>query len=137
MANTNKMAADETKLRGILAAYMASRKEESPDTPHLEQDILAAFTEGSLNQRESGPVVSHLADCGFCRHITAELVRLDLAFAEEPVSGTAPEGTSQPSKISEVLSGLFEKIFGNSENAVFAHEEKKEKEDEKDAKKED
>jgi len=137
MANTNKMTVDETKLQGILAAYLATRNEDSPSTPHIDQDTLAAFTEGTLNQRESGPVVSHLADCGFCRHITAELVRLDLAFAEEPVSVASTEGASQPSKISEVLSGLFEKIFGNSENAVFAHEEKKDKEDEKDTKKED
>jgi hypothetical protein len=137
MANANKMTAEETKLQGILSAYLTSRKGDSPATPHLDQDTLAAFSEGTLNKRESGPVVSHLADCGFCRHITAELVRLDLAFAEEPVSVTAAESISQPSKISGVLSGLFEKIFGNYENAVFAHEEKKEKDDAKDTKDED
>jgi hypothetical protein len=136
MANANKMTAEETKLQGVLAAYLTSRTDDAPPMPHLDQDTLAAFTEGTLNERESGPVISHLVDCGFCRHITADLVRLDLAFAEEPVSALA-EGTSQPSKISEVLSGLFEKIFGNSENAVFAHEEKKEKDDEKDTKEED
>ena len=134
MANANNMTADETKLQGILAAYLASRSEGPPSTAHLDQDTLAAFTEGSLNRRESGPVVSHLVDCSFCRHITAELVRLDLAFADEPASAIA-DTASQPTKISEVLSGLFEKIFGNSENAVYAHEEKKDEESEKEEKK--
>jgi hypothetical protein len=125
MANANEMTAEETKLQGILAAYLASRTEEPPATAHLDQDILAAFTEGNLNERESAPVVSHLAACGFCRHISAELVRLEMAFADEPAQATLAR-EEQPTKISEVLSSLFEKIFGSADNAVFAHEEKDE-----------
>ena len=128
MANANNMTAEETKLQGILAAYLTSRKEVPPPTPHLDQDILAAFSEGVLNERESGPIVSHLVDCSFCRHITAELVRLDLEFADEPVSARNAT-SSEPTKISAVISGLFEKIFGNADNAVLAHEEKKEDEE--------
>ena len=123
MANANKMAAEETKMQGILAAYLTSRREVPAGSPHLDQDTLAAFSEGTLNERESGPVVSHLVDCSFCRHITAELVRLEFEFAEEPVAARAD--SSEPTKISAVLSGLFEKIFGSAENAVLAHEEKK------------
>ena len=133
-ANANEMTAQETKMQGILAAYLTSRNEETPTTAHLDQDTLAAFTEGTLLERESAPVVSHLSDCSFCRHITAELVRLDLEFADEPAT-TVADAASKPTKISEVLSGLFEKIFGNSENAVYAHEEKKDEESSEEEKK--
>jgi hypothetical protein len=128
------MTAEETKLQGVLAAYLASRAEQPPATAHLDQDTLAAFTEGTLNERESAPVVSHLAACGFCRHITAELVKLEMAFADEPVLARAEE--EKPAKISAVLSNLFEKIFGSADNAVFAHEEKdEEKKDNEEEKK--
>ena len=124
MPNANKMTVNETKMQGILAAYLTSRKEETPPTPHLDHDTLAAFTEGTLSERESLPAVAHLSACSFCRHITAELVRLNADVAEEPVAAQTFE-TSAPSRVSEVLSSLFEKIFGGTENAVFAHEEKK------------
>ncbi|MFL6467478.1 MAG: hypothetical protein ACJ72Z_05925 [Pyrinomonadaceae bacterium] len=130
MANAYNMTAEETKLQGILAAYLASRKEIAPETPHLDQDTLAAFAEGTLNERESAPAISHLVGCSYCRHITAELVRLELAFADEPIEARVDGNIEKPAKISEVLNGLFEKIFGSSENAVFAHEEK-DKENEK------
>ena len=129
MANANNMTAEETKMQGILAAHLTSRKEIPASSPHLDQDTLAAFSEGLLNERESAPVVSHLVDCSFCRHITAALVRLDMEFSDEPVSARIE--SSEPTKISAVLSGLFEKIFGGAENAVLAHEEKKEKSEEK------
>ena len=137
MANAKEMTAQETKMQGILAAYLTSRKDDAPTTPHLDQDTLAAFTEGTLNEREAAPAVSHLVECSYCRHITAELVKLDLAFADEPVLARTGEDAERPSKVSEVLSGLFEKIFGSSENAVFAHEEKKDNEEKKEDEKED
>jgi hypothetical protein len=80
-------------------------------------------------------MVGHLVRCGFCRHKTAELIRLSVAF-----EGVEPELTlaaaSEPSKISEVLSGLLAKIFGSSDQAVFAHEEKKVDDPESEEKKE-
>ncbi|MGH9946960.1 MAG: hypothetical protein ACRD6X_07175 [Pyrinomonadaceae bacterium] len=134
MANEIKMTPQETSIQAILAAYLTSRNVAPASTDHLDHDELAAFTEGNLTESEARPIVSHLADCSFCRHITAELVRLDLQFADEPLAvSSAP--TSQPAKISEVLSGLLSKMFGTGENAVFAHnedEEKKESEEEKD-----
>jgi hypothetical protein len=122
MANPNNMTGEETKLQGILAAYLTLRTDAPTSGIHLDQDTLAAFSEGLLNERESVPVVTHLADCSFCRHITAELARLDLEFADEPVA--IRKESTEPTRISAVLSGLFEKIFGNAENAVLAHEEK-------------
>jgi len=129
MSNIEKMNPQETNIQGILAEYLTSRKLSNARTGHLDQDTLAAFTEGNLTELEARPAVSHLVDCSYCRHITAELVRLDLEFAEEPAPVRSQE--AQPAKISEVLSGLLSKMFGTSENAVFAHEDK-DKDDQKD-----
>lgn len=131
MENEIKLNAQELQIQGLLDRYLASsNKGITAEGSHIDDDSLSAFVEGSLNRRESDSVVSHLVDCGFCRHTTAELVRLDLAFAEEvaPVRVAAP---AESSKISEVLSGIFSRIFGTTDGAVFAHEEKeKEKKDE-------
>lgn len=94
---------------------------------HLDEDSLTAFVEGSLSARENNMFTSHLADCGFCLHKTAELAQLQAYFeGEERTIETATE--AQPARISEVLSGLFSRLFGSTgaDQAVFAHEEKKE-----------
>lgn len=114
----------DIQIQGLLDRYLHSltpNKIASLER-HLDEDTLTAFTEGNLNEREAQPIVSHLVDCSFCRHVTAELVRLDLAFAGEDVQSVAVE--NQPFKISEVLSGLLSRIFGTNDGAVFAHQEK-------------
>ena len=127
MDNTNKMSAEETKMQGLLNAFLLSRKSlrsSAAETSfHIDEDFLTAFTEGNLSDRESMPVVSHLADCGFCRHKTAELVRLALEFESDDAFIPAAVPT-EPHTISEVLSGILTKIFGSAEGAVFAHNEK-------------
>ena len=127
MENTNKIGTDEGMIQSLLEAFLVSRrtlKSSAAETSfHLDEDILTAFSEGSLAERESIPLVSHLVDCGFCRHKTAELIRLSLEFdgADEAV---VPVTAAAPQKISEVLSGLLAKIFGSADAAVFAHQEK-------------
>jgi hypothetical protein len=129
MENEIKLNPQELQIQGLLDRYLASgNKGTTADANHVDDDSLSAFVEGTLNRRESDSIVTHLVDCGFCRHTTAELVRLDLAFAEE--EAPARIETAEPSKISEVLSGIFSKIFGTTDGAVFAHEEQKKKEDE-------
>ena len=88
---------------------------------HIDADTLAAFVENSLSLRESEPVVAHLVDCGFCRKSSAELIRLQNEFSAEPMRDVVHQGES--SKISEVLSGLLQKLLGTSDASVFAHEE--------------
>ena len=122
MENDIKLNPHELQIQGVLDQYLASRNEQT-GTDHIEEDSLAAFVEGSFSERESGSIVSHLVGCGFCRNATAELVRLDMAFAEQEIPAAAP--SSEPAKISEVLSGIFAKIFGSTESTVFAHEESK------------
>lgn len=129
----------ELQIQGLLDRYLASRNTMTEArTAHLDEDSLSAFVEGTLNAREAENVTSHLVDCGFCRHASAELIRLELAFAEEEVPSAAAS-SSEPTKMSEVLGRLFSKIFGTADGAVFAHEEKKEdeeKDETEDAKKE-
>lgn len=122
MENEIALNPQELQIQGLLTRYLDSRNEISSPTGHIDDDTLSAFVEGTLNQRESGPIVTHLVDCGFCRNTTAELVRLELAFAEDPAASQV-EPKAEPAKISEVLSGIFSKIFGTSDGAVFAHEE--------------
>ena len=133
MENDITLNAQELQIQGILDRYLASRNTlNTAATGHIDEDSLSAFVEGTINARESGSIVSHLVGCGFCRHSTAELVRLDLEFAEEAVPAR-PDTSGEPSKISEVLSGIFSKIFGSTDEAVFAHEEREKKEKQEDS----
>lgn len=131
MENKGYMTPQEAAMENLVGQYLKVRSAAdmngSANGPHLDHDSLAAFTEGNLSEREAKPIVSHLVDCSFCRHVTAELVRLDMAFSESPAIAPIAE-TSEPTKVSEVLSGLFSKIFGTSDGAVFAHNEEDEKE---------
>lgn len=135
MENKGYMTPQEAAMENLVSQYLkvrsASDMNGSAKGPHLDHDSLAAFTEGALSEREAKPLVSHLVDCSFCLHVTAELVRLDMAFAEAPAAARIAE-TAEPSKVSEVLSGLLSKIFGTNDGAVFAHNE--EDEDKKDSK---
>ena len=133
MENTGNTNIEEIRIQGLLDSYLKRQSSVvSTQQNHLDEDSLAAFVEGNLSERESKPIVSHLVDCSFCRHVTAELVRLDLAFANEQVQAVAEE--SQPSRISEVLNNLLAKIFGPSDSAVFAHQETEEKTENKEDK---
>ena len=123
MENTGKLQAQEIKIQGLIDRYLKAKTvNNNAEGQHLDEDSLTAFVEGNLSKRESMPIVSHLVDCSFCRHITAELVRLDLAFAIEEIPLAAAQ-IEQPSKISEVLNGLLARIFGTNDAAVFAHQE--------------
>ena len=120
------------KIQGLLESYLTAREiqrsAESISSEHLDEDSLSAFVEGRISERESTPVVSHLVDCSFCRHVTTELIRLDAALAENETIAV-PALTKEPSKVSEVLSGILERMFGTGEPAVFAHSDEKKDED--------
>jgi len=141
MEDTMNMGSEEAKIQSLLEAFLRSRptlKSSAAETSfHLDEDSLTAFAEGNLAERESEPMVGHLVRCGFCRHKTAELLRLSLEF-EGVAPEAAPRATAaEPSKISDVLTGLLAKIFGSSpDQAVFAHEEKKAEDGEPDEKEE-
>jgi hypothetical protein len=127
MDKTKKMGTEELRMQRLLEAFLVSRKSlksSAAETSfHIDEDFLTAFAEGNLGERESTPIVNHLVMCGFCRHKTAELVRLDLAFAGSEEE-RRPVPANEPHKLSDVLNGLLTKIFGPADAAVFAHNEK-------------
>ena len=130
MKNKGNLTLEELNIQKLLDRFLhlrASGQDFAKDAEHLDEDSLTAFVEGNLVRREAQPVINHLVACSFCRHITAELVKLDFAFARE--SGPVANSSESPSKISEVLHGLFSRIFASTDNTVFAHQEEEEKED--------
>ena len=87
---------------------------------HLDDDLLSAFTEGRLNENESTPVLSHLVACSFCRHITAQLVRLDSDLSVERESSIVDQ--KNDGRIRRMLDELGSRVFAPSDDeAVFAY----------------
>lgn len=130
MGNIEKINNTDERFQALLGGFLRGRSSNETSHDHLDEDTLSAFAEGNISKREATPIVSHLADCGFCRHITSELVRLDLAFAQTDSSALLVSDRA-PAKVSEVLSGILSRIFGSADSAVFAHQEpEKEEEDE-------
>jgi hypothetical protein len=126
MKNEAQNSPQDAKIQNLLGQYLRLRASDrdlaGADTRHLDEDSLNAFVEGNLSEREAAPMLTHLIDCSFCRHVTSELVRLDLAFAESASGGLVVE-SREPTRVSEVLSGILSKIFGTNDGAVFAHQE--------------
>lgn len=133
MENTGQMNPQELRIQGLLDRYLASQalNQSPPQNLHLDEDSLTAFAEGRLSEREAKPMIKHLVDCSFCLHVTAELVRLDLQFAPEPEPVRVRAEAAEPSKISEVLSNLLSRIFGTSDEAVLAYDDKEKKDEKK------
>ena len=131
MKNEAQNTTPDIRIQSLLEQYLRLRASDRDltqgDERHLDEDSLNAFVEGNLGQREAAPILTHLVDCSFCRHVTAELVRLDFAFAENERVDAIAE-SKEPVKVSEVLSGILSRIFGASEGAVFAHQESEEEE---------
>ncbi len=128
MENKGLTNSEDIQIQGLLDRYLrlqVSSNILSSKEQHLDEDSVAAFVEGNLQEREAQPIIKHLIDCSFCRHVTAELVRLDFALADAEVV-QVPIDDAKPSRVSEVLNGLLSRIFGTTDDAVFAHQEKEE-----------
>jgi hypothetical protein len=89
---------------------------------HLDEDALSAFIEGRLSEAESAPVVSHLVGCGFCRRITAQLVRLETETSAGEINAPA-SSTEEPGRIRRFLQDLAARVVppADDEEAVFAY----------------
>ncbi|MBX7173148.1 MAG: hypothetical protein K1X72_19420 [Pyrinomonadaceae bacterium] len=125
MISKGQLNAEEIKIQGLLDRFLRVRSANSNfNNNHLDEDSLAAFVEGKINEKESPNIIQHLVDCSFCLHVTGELAKLHMAFEADEVVVANP--SKEPMKFSEVLSGIMSKIFGTNDAAVFAHEEKEE-----------
>lgn len=123
-----QMNPKEIQIQGLLDRFLQAKSINSgfeTSSEHLDDDVLTAFVEGNLNQNEAKPITTHLVNCSFCRHITAELIKLDFAFADDTQVVTATN--AKPTKVADVLSGILSRIFGSNDGAVFAHQEPDEK----------
>jgi hypothetical protein len=86
---------------------------------HLDEDMLAAFTGGHLSEIESAPIIKHLVGCSSCRHITAQLIRLDSELDGEEHS--LPVQQEEPQRILRFLSDLASRAFPSTDTEVFAY----------------
>lgn len=132
MINKGQINAEELKIQGLLDRFLKVRSANNnfrESENHLDEDSLNAFVEGKISEGEASSIVSHLVDCSFCLHVTSELTRLSDAFAEDEV--IIPNTVKEPTKVSEVLSGLLSRIFGTSDGAVFAHQQEEKDNEEK------
>ncbi|MEJ7618182.1 MAG: hypothetical protein WKF30_14735 [Pyrinomonadaceae bacterium] len=92
---------------------------------HLDEDALAAFTEGRLSKTESTPVVSHLIDCSFCRHTTAHLFRLaaELGEFEHESEALRQPQPQESGRVRQLLESLAARVLpASDESAVFAYQ---------------
>jgi hypothetical protein len=88
---------------------------------HLDEDALNAFVEGRLGDRESAPLIKHLVACGYCRHATSQLVRLE-AETGQANAQTPPLAAEEPGLIRRLLEDLAARVLPSSdEDAVFAY----------------
>lgn len=86
---------------------------------HLDEDTISAFVEGRLRENESGPIVSHLIACRFCRRTSAQLIRLESDIEPENERATADEG---PGRVQALLESLGAQVPSSEENVVFAYQ---------------
>lgn len=114
---------ESERLRRIVHAHLRRRSSfasQSPVGAHLDEDALSAFVEGRLNETESAPIIKHLVSCNHCRHITAQLVRLEMDMAGDEAGATLPE--EKPGHIRAFLSELAARVLPSSEeDVVFAY----------------
>lgn len=136
MENKGLIQSEDLRIQGLVENYLRFRSANAivENAKHLDEDTLTAFVEGNLTERESAPVMRHLVDCSFCRHVTAELVRLDFAFADEETTVPVVARQAEPTSVSDVLSNLLSRIFGTTDSAVLAHQEPEEEKNEEDKK---
>jgi hypothetical protein len=89
---------------------------------HLDEDALSTFVEGRLGERESAPLISHLVACGFCRRITAQLIRLENELGEVAESLPMPVTEDGRGRLRRFLAELSERVLPSSEeDTVFAY----------------
>ena len=109
-----RMIHEHLQRRAMVAPPMLS-------AAHLDEDALSAFLEGRLSESEAVPVTSHLVYCGFCRRITAQLVRLESELGESEITTIA--GPEEPGRIRRLLQDLAARVLpaADDDAAVFAY----------------
>lgn len=102
------------RLKSVAAAELRNAPTES----HVDEDTIAAYIEGRLADAKCRPVLSHLASCGFCRRISAQIVQLENQIEAEPVTEISAQ---EPGRLEALLSRLGSAVSVD-ENVVFAYQ---------------
>ena len=113
-----------------LKAVAAVELRDAPTESHIGEDTIAAYIEGRLAENECKPVLAHLAACGFCRRVSAQIVQLENQIDDE-VSADVAEG--EPGRLEALFSGLRSDVPLASEEVVFAYESQDANEERKEA----
>jgi len=101
------------RLRSVAATELS----QAPAGVHIDEDTIAAFVEGRLNDTECKPVLSHLAACGLCRRASAQFVQL-----ENQIDDDVPATEEEPGRLEALLARLRDAVPAGSEEVVFAYE---------------
>lgn len=86
---------------------------------HLDDDSIAAFVEGCLEENESTHLISHLVQCASCRYATVQLVRLESQVDPEREAIPA-ESPGRMRSFLEDMAARFAPSF--EEDTVFAYQ---------------
>ena len=116
---------ESDRLRRMVHQHMSRRASLAPASvavgAHLDEDALSVFVEGRLSENESAPLIRHLVACASCRHITAQLIRLDTELSASEAPAPAPSA-EEPGRIRRLLSDLAARVLPSSEeDVVFAY----------------
>jgi len=108
-------------IRGMIAqrlkAVAASELSQAPSQSHLDEDTIAGFVEGRLLNNECQPVLAHLAACGACRRVSAQIVQMENQIDAEP--GDVQE---EPGRLEALLSKFGSLVPPTGEEVVFAYQ---------------
>ncbi|HKC62165.1 MAG TPA: zf-HC2 domain-containing protein [Pyrinomonadaceae bacterium] len=131
---------ESERFRRMVHEHLQRRNHSSsqalPAGAHLDEDMLSAFVEGRLSETESAPLVKHLVSCSRCRHITAQLIRLDTELAGDVSEAPVPQ-QEEPGRIRRLLSDLASRVLPSTETEVFAYHAPADDFEQKDEAKED
>lgn len=109
------------KLVGLYLKKRYTNEVNNPKEKHLDEDSLATFVEGNLNQKESISIVKHLIDCTSCRRTTAEIVRLNETFEEISTKGSVVSSSTSNGFL-EFWKTLTDKIISPIDQAAVAYQ---------------
>lgn len=117
---------ESDRVRRMVQQHLARRGSLASTSPaaagaHLDEDALSVFVEGRLGETEAAPLIRHLIACASCRHITAQLIRLDTELAAVDAPASAPQA-EEPGRIRRLLADLAARVLPSSEgDVVFAY----------------
>ncbi len=94
----------------------------------LDDDVLTAYVEGRLTERENQRVVKHLLKSDFHRQMVADLMRFEEELGEQEM--TMPVVVGEAGRVRRFLESFTVRFFSSDEESVFAYHAQSENQDE-------